>query len=345
MRVFVTGGTGFLGTHVVRAHVEAGDEVRCLVRASSPTLALDGLPVERVEVALDRPAEIRKALEGCDGIQHVAGLFDCSPGGAERMRAVHVDATRHLVEAALDVGVPRFVLCSSTVTVGWGTMERPADEDTPPPDPDRVYGRNTGLRAYHDTKQEGETIALEAARRGLGVVVTYPDYVIGPWDQKPTSNAMILQMARHWIPFWPRGGKCFVDAADCGRAHRAALFHDPPGRRYILGIHNLTYRDFMTRVAHVVGQVPPVMPLPRTATRLVGLAGAALSRVDPHLAIGLDRQVLETTAALRFRDGSRARADLGLSQTPIETSIEAAYRWFVDQGRVPRRGARLLHFR
>ncbi len=345
MRVFVTGGTGFLGAHVVRAHLEAGDDVRCLVRPSSSSLALDGLPVDRVQVALDRPAEVRRALEGCEGIQHVAGLFDTGAGGAERMRAVHVDATRALAEAALDLGIPRFVLCSSTVTVGWGSAEAPADEDTPLPDPDAVYGRGTPLRAYHDTKLEAESLVRDAAARGLGAVIVNPDYVVGPWDQKPTSNALILQMARRWIPFWPRGGKCFVDAADCGRGHRLALVRGVPGRRYILGVHNLTYRDFMVRTARILGQLPPVAPLPRAATRLAGLAGSVLARLDPHLAAGLDRRVLESTASPRFRDGTRARTELGLPVTPIEASIEAAVRWFVDQGRIHPRGTRLSRFR
>jgi dihydroflavonol-4-reductase len=332
-RVLVTGGTGFVGAHVVRAHLAAGWVVRCAVRASSPGMALDGLDVERVELPLDDPAALSRALSDVDAVQHVAGIFDPTPGGDARMRAVHVEATRALCEAALaQASPPRLVLCSSSITVGWGSAADPADEDSPVPDPDRVYGRGNALRTYYDSKLEAEALVRSYVEQGLHAVTVNPDYVIGPWDRKPTSGAIILAMARRWVPIHPRGGKSFIDAADCGLGHVRALERGRPGARYLLGMHNLSYRDFMGRVARVVGRPPPVLPMPRTLTGVVGQVGRVLNRLPTERFAGLQPQVLASMQSERYRSGARAREELGLPDTPIEASIQSAYAWFRDHG-------------
>ena len=333
MRVLVTGGTGFVGAHVVRAHLAAGWQVRCAVRPSSPGLALEGLDVERVQLTLDRPSALGGALADVDAVQHIAGIFDPTPGGSDRMRAVHVDATRALCTAALAQPTPpRFVLCSSSITVGWGSIAAPASEASPVPDPDRVYGRGNALRAYYDSKLEAEAVVRSFVDRGLHGVIVNPDYVIGPWDRKPTSGAIILAMAKRWVPVFPRGGKSFIDAADCGLGHLRALERGRPGARYLLGLHNLSYQDFMGRVARVVGRSPPLLPMPRTLTGAVGQIGRLLNRLPTERFAGLQPQVLASMQSERYRDGQRARQELGLPVTPIEASIEAAYAWFRDHG-------------
>jgi dihydroflavonol-4-reductase len=338
MRVFVTGATGFIGANVVRAHLDRGDTVRCLVRKTSSSLAIDGLPVERVEVSLADVQGLERALEGCDGIQHVAGLFDPGPLGAARMHEVHVTGTRNLIQAAAAAGVRRMVLCSSSITVGWGPRDRPGDEDTPIPDEDRVFPPATALRAYLETKRASEALARSAEDQGVEVPVVNPDYVIGPWDQKPTSGAIIVALARRPIPFYPTGGKCFVDAGDCALGHVFALERGLPGRRYLLGNFNLSYRDFMTLTARIVGSVPPFLPIPHAAVRLASQVGALYGRLVPHGGDGFDPYVLQSMQEERYRCGARARDELGIPCTPIETAIERAWAWFRDHGYAPRRG-------
>lgn len=332
MNVLLTGATGFLGANVARHLLARGDRVRCLVRR--PNKLVEGLPVELVQAPLvprdrDEQRALMAAVEGCEGIYHVAGVFDPGPQGRRIMRDVHVFATRALCDAAVRAGVRRMVLCSSSVTVGFGPLEAPGDEDSPL-DPTPIYGRDGPLRWYYDTKMQAEQLATSWG--GVEVVVVNPDYVIGAWDIKPTSGQLILAMGKRYVPFYPRGGKCFIDADDCAAAHLLAMDRGRPGRRYLLGNENLRYREFMGIIAEVTGQRPPVLPLSDLALRGAAIAGRLGQRVDPERFAGLDPMVLSSMQQERFRSGRRARDELGMASTPIRESVEKAWRWFKDNG-------------
>ncbi|MCK6502321.1 NAD-dependent epimerase/dehydratase family protein [Myxococcota bacterium] len=332
MQVLVTGATGFLGANVVRHLLARGDRVRCLVR--KPNALVQDLPVELVSAPLvprdqGELQELLRAVDGCEGIYHVAGLFDPGPEGARAMRDVHVFGTRALCDAAVRTGARRMVLCSSSVTVGFGSREQPGDEDTAL-DPTPVYGATGALRCYHDTKAQAEQLATGWG--GVEVVVVNPDFVVGAWDVKPTSGQMIVRMSRRWMPFYPRGGKCFVDADDAAAAHLLAMDRGRPGRRYLLGNENLSYREFMDLVAEVVGQRPPALPLPDVAVHLASELVPLAHRLAPDRLQGLDAQVLRAMQQDRYRSGRRARDELGMPATPIRTSVEKAWQWFRDHG-------------
>ena len=171
MKYVVTGATGFLGANLVRSLLDAGHSVQCLIR--KPNICIQGLDVElsTTPIYSDEPGHIdalAAELRGADGIFHVAGIFDPSPGGEARMRTVHVDATASLLAAAERANVGRMVLCSSSITVGYGTMDAPGNEDTLP-DADGMYGTKGALRAYHDTKADAE--ALVAGHPGVEGVI------------------------------------------------------------------------------------------------------------------------------------------------------------------------------
>jgi len=332
MRYAVTGATGFLGANLVRTLLAEGHEVVALIR--KPNALLEGLDLRLKSVALYRDDTahvdaLASALKGCDGLFHLAGIFDPSAGGQARMKTVHVDATRSLCTAAARGGVPRVVLCSSSITVGFGPLGAPGNEDSAL-DPTAAYGHRGALRDYHDTKLAGEQVVL-AAPDIEGVIVN-PDFIIGPYDVKPTSGQMVVSMARHPIPFYPMGGKCFQTAADCATGHLLAMERGQAGRRYLLGSHNLSYREFLGIIAECVGRRPPMLPLPPALTRAAGLIGRVGSRFDAHRFAGLNRHVLSAMQADRYRSDARARAELGLVPTPIRSGVSAALAWFQRRG-------------
>lgn len=327
MRVLVTGGTGFIGANVVRHLLARGDEVRCLIR--KPRMALEGLPVDLIQLPMvDHPDaidDLARAMDGCEGVYHVAGLFDPSPGGVQRMRDVHVFGTRSLLRAMEKASVRRMVLCSSSVTVGFGSKENPGNEDTAL-DPSAIYGTTGALRAYYDTKLQSEQLA--AGWNGVEVVIVNPDFILGAWDVKPTSGQSIVTMARRGVPVYPKGGKCFQDADDCAQGHLLAMDRGVPGRRYLLGNENLSYQEFLTLVATVVGKRPPRLPVPDLAIWAAGQVGVWGARMDAHRFAGMNPHVLRSMQQARYRSGHRAVEELGVPQTPIITAIEKAYQWF-----------------
>lgn len=324
MRYLVTGATGFVGANVVRHLLVRGDDVVCVLR--KPNLCVEGLPVTLSKAPLTDAEALAKAAEGCDGVFHVAGTFDPGPEGEALMRTIHVDATKALIEACRLAGVPRLVLCSSSVTVGFGPLDAPGDEESPI-DPDRVYGTTGALRTYYDTKLESERLAAAA-----GHVIVNPDYVLGAWDIRPTSGQLLLSVAKGWVPVHPKGGKCFVDADDCAVGHLRAMERGVPGRRYLLGNHNLSYKDFMTLCAQAAGSRGPIVPMPDTVLRAAGLAGRVLARVDPHRFAGLDANVLGSMRELRYRSGRRSWDELGVPRTDLRETIQKALGWFREYG-------------
>ncbi len=330
-RVVLTGGTGFLGANLVRQLLSRGEEVVCITRKTSPGLCLDGLDLRLVQTPLDDLEGLKRTLDGARHVYHLAGLFDPSPGGEQRMRAVHVDCTRALCEAASAVGVERLLLCSSSVTVGFGPLSAPGTEDDTI-DADAVYGRSGALRVYHDSKLEAEALVRDFP--GLECIVVNPDYILGAWDIKPTSGQLVLTMARRWLPFYPRGGKCFMDAEVCAMGHVEAMHHGVPGERYLLADHNLSYREFMGIVAEVTGQRAPAFPLPRHAGTLLGLAGSVGSRFDAHRFAGLNPHVLRSMGEERYRDGSKAINAFDLPRTGVRESVQKAVDWFRANGRL-----------
>jgi dihydroflavonol-4-reductase len=324
MRYLLTGGTGFVGANVVRHLLKEGHSVRCVVR--KPNLCLEGLPVEWVKVGLEDEEGLLRASDGCAGIFHVAGTFDPGPGGEDLMRRIHVDATALLCKVAKRAGVPRVLVCSSSITVGFGSVEHPGNEDSPL-DAEATYGQKGALRVYHDSKLESEEIA-----RSYGGVIVNPDYVLGAWDIKPTSGQLLLTMARHPVPVYPRGGKCFIDADDCAIGHLRAMERGQPGRRYLLGNHNLPYQAFMALCAEVAGRRAPFLPVPGLALRVAGRVGSGLQRLDAHRFAGLERHVLLAMQQDRYRSGRRSWEELGVPRTPLRESVEKAWRWFGEHG-------------
>jgi dihydroflavonol-4-reductase len=296
----VTGANGFLGYHLVRQLRDRGQPVCALARRSRPELDALGIPIR----ALDD-------LDGVETIAHVAGTFAMHGAFRETMTEANVRTTERLLRSGR-----RIVLCSSSATIGFGPREAPGTEDTPL-DP-RVYGDGP-LRAYCDSKLEAEALVL-----GAGGTVVNPDYVVGSHDFGPTSGSLLLMLARGRLPFWPRGVKCFQAVDDCVAGMAAAIDRGAPGRRYFLGGENLRYRTFLEIGAVAVGVRPPRLPLPHELA-------ARVAAIDPTGRLP-SPDVIRAMALDRYRDGSRARAELGVPSTPIADAVRDALDWFRGQG-------------
>lgn len=325
MRVLVTGATGFLGGAIVAELVARGHAVRAYARPSSDAAAVEaaGAEVARGEL-LDRAA-IAAALRGCAAVVHVAGQVGWERSRRAALFQTNVGGVEAVLGAALEAGVGRAVLTSSTAVAGGTPSPVVPDEDAP--------GNAAALGIpYFVSKLEGERAALALAARGLPVVVVRPSYVLGPGDVHRSSAAIVVALARRRIPAYVEGGASFCDVRDVARAHAAALERGRPGAVYTLGGENLRMSEFMARVAAATG-VPAPRRVPAGAALAVALAREALSalrgREEP-----MNRDLVRASALYTFAGSGRARAELGWEPRPFGETLRDTLRWALETGRL-----------
>jgi dihydroflavonol-4-reductase len=325
MRVLVTGATGLVGAAVVRELIARGHLVRALVRPSSDLSNLEGTQVERaVGDVLDRGSVV-EALSGCQAVVHAAGVAAMTEEARPRLLPVNAGGVEVVLGAALEAGVERAVLTSSTAVLGGSKVPRVADEET------TSSAETLGID-YFVSKKRGEEVAFDLAARGLPVVVVRPAFVLGPGDVYRSSSAVILQLARRRVPAYVQGGASFCDVRDVARGHVEALLHGRAGEPYILGGHNLTMDELVGRVCRMAGVAPP----PRVPYRLALAANRAqrvLSRLGGPPPLVSD-DLIGASRLYTFVTSARAQRELGYTLRPVEESIRDTLRWYLERGQL-----------
>jgi dihydroflavonol-4-reductase len=325
MKVFVTGGNGFVGLNVVSALVEAKHEVVAVVRPSSNIKYLEPFGVRIVQGTLDDVAALTAAMRGCDAVIHTAGNTSCHRRDLPALEAVNVRGTRNVVEAALAAGVKRLVYTSTTSTIGaHDDSARTADESVP----------LTGYRArspYAITKQRAERIVLDGVDRGLEAIILNPAEVVGAYDHNLQWGRMLLAVHYDSLPFNPPGGASFCASADVGRAHVAALTHGRPGERYILGGENLPLTAFIDIVGRVLDKRPRV---PATSYRLAYLKALAWDMATPILRSKppVEPYRMKVLGRSYYYDSSKAQQQLGYRSGSVEKTVRECADWYRKNG-------------
>lgn len=330
-RVCVTGGSGFLGFHLVKQLRRRGARVRVLALVPRSGHPLWNLPdVEKRFGDLLVADHVRHALAGCDVIFHTAGIVAVCGPSLERMFEVHVTGTRNVLEAA-PAGA-RIVHTSSIVAVGASRQKEVLDEDSP--------FNLAGLKVdYVQAKRAAEGVVLQAAAHGQDVIVANPGYLVGPEDHE--RSVMGQFCSRFWrgrILVTPPGGFNLVDVRDVAAGHLLAAEHGQPGRRYILGGENRTLAEFTHLLARTAGWQPRGLPrLPRCLMRAVaGLAHLRSwwTRREPYPSM----QAARIHQHVWFCRSDRAMRELGYRSRPLEQSLAETYAWYTAQGLAGPRG-------
>lgn len=322
MKVLVTGASGFVGGAVARHLVAGGHQVRALVRSESRLDALAGLPLEKVTGDVRDLDSLRRAVDGCEGVFHVAALYTFWAPDPSVIYDVNVMGTAHVLQAAREAQVRRVVYTSSTATIGLRKDRQPSDE-TAPLSPGDIHGH------YKRSKVEAEQVALAAASDGQDVVVVNPSAPVGWGDVKPTpTGRLILDFLRRRMPAYLNTGLNLVDVDDVAAGHLLAYQRGRAGQRYILGHRNMTLREILETLAALTGRRAPALRLPyavaRAAATLDQLIEGRLLRREPAIPV----EAVQTARKPMWFDASRAVRELGLPQTPVETALEKAVRWF-----------------
>jgi dihydroflavonol-4-reductase len=331
MKVFVTGATGFVGSHVARELAARGAEMRLLVRSTSNLANLEGLKAETATGDLLQPETLHSAIRGCDAVMHVAADYRLWVRDPDTMYRANVDGTRALLRIAREEGVPRCVYTSSVATMGFKTDGTIVDESTPVSLADMVGH-------YKRSKFLAEQAAIEAARAGQSVLILNPTTPIGSGDVKPTpTGRIVVDFLNKKFPAYVDTGLNLVDVREVARTHVDAL--EPslgrPGERYILGGENLTLKQILDKMSAITGLPSPSMKVPHTVAMIFALFDETITGKirgkEPRATV----EAVRMGKKMMFASSAKAERELGFRVVPVYQALRAAIDWFRAHGYAP----------
>jgi len=328
MKAFVTGSTGFLGSHVARALLQHGAELRLLLRSSSRPDNIADLDAERMIGDLRDGDSLKRGMAGCEVVFHVAADYRLWTLNSKELYDSNVEGTRNILRAAADTGVRRVVYTSSVATMGFGNNGRTTSESTP-------VTLSNMIGDYKRSKFMAERLVIDAALAGQDVVMVNPTTPIGERDIKPTPTGhIIVDFLKRKFPAYVDTGLNLVDVHDCAEGHMLALEKAQPGERYILGGDNLTLKQILDKLGAITGLPSPKIELPYAVAYATGvvdtLVTGKLRKREPRVtldAVRMGRKKMFVTCA-------KAERELGWRPGPVDDALRRAVEWFRANGYV-----------
>ena len=325
MKVLVTGADGFLGNNIVRELLTRGFEINAFVQKKSPVTTLDNLPINKIEGDILNPSEVEEAASGCDFIIHAAANTSIWPQRSEIIRKVNYDGTLNVISAALKNKAKRLVAIGTATSFGHGKIDQPGDENSP------FKSAKYGLD-YIDSKLEAQEAILKSVEQeGLDAVILNPTFMLGPYDTKPSSGALLLALYNGEIPGYTNGGKNFVYVKDVAVAACNALTEGRSGECYLMANENLSYKEFNQMVADELSIKPPSLKIPNVFILFYGFISqmfAKLTNTEPKVSLSVAKLSLITN----YFTAAKAVKELDMPQTPIKIAVNEAFDWFRENG-------------
>ncbi len=312
-RILITGGTGFLGTHIVQNFLAYGEKNLKVMASSVPEWMKDA-GIKAVEGSVTDRETVAKACKNVSAIFHLAGKVSRDNDDAAAMNKIHLEGTRILCEAAKEAGVQTMVLASSSGTLAVSEDGQVVDETFPPPVD--ILTR----WAYYASKYYQERAAIENFDGdGRKLVIMNPSLLLGPDDERLSSTKPVLDFLARKIPYTPSGGLNFVDARDAAGAFIAALEKGNHQEKYLLGAANLTFEQFFGRLERLSGVAAPALKVPK---KLAMAGSSMISSIYKHWgkASPVAPNEVEQAEYFWYFDSSKAVEELGFSpRDPQET--------------------------
>jgi dihydroflavonol-4-reductase len=326
MKAFVTGATGFVGSHVARLLSEQGADLRLLVRPSSRQDNIERLNAELVTGDLADANSLRRGMQDCDVVFHVAADYRLWTRDSQSMYAANVGGTEQVIRSAQAAGIRRIVYTSSVATMGFHHEPEPVDEQS-------AVSERDMIGHYKRSKFMAEQVAVELAKQGAPVVVVNPSTPIGEQDIKPTpTGRIVVDFLKRKFPAYVETGLNLVDVVDVARGHLLACERGRIGERYILGGENLTLKQILDSLASITGLPSPSIKLPYAAAFVSGVfdtffTGVLMNR-EPRVtldSVRMGRKIMWVSSA-------KAENELGYRASPVREALRRAAEWFVEHG-------------
>ncbi len=332
MRIFVTGGTGLLGNTILRQLSSQGDALLSLVRGEPDRQVFNGIDTEFVQGDLSDTDRIQRAVAESDAVIHSAGLIHLGWGRRDESMQVNREGTATIVDACLKHR-RKLVHVGTVNTLAVGSIDRPADETTPL---DHAGGQVPC--SYVDSKRAGIREVQRGVQAGLNAVIIHPGFMLGPWDWKPSSGRMMVEVAKSWKPIAPPGGCSLCDARDVAAATIQAVRAElQSGREYILAGHNLTYLDLWRRMAEhmrVRGPMVKAGPVQMMLAASVGQLWATIAVRRGATEPDINSAAVRMSRQFHWYDSERARRELGYQTRDPEATLHDAALWLRGQWKV-----------
>lgn len=329
MRVFLTGGTGFVGGAVVRKLLDAGHSIRALVRHGSNTRQIEDLPIEQVDGDLLDAKSLERGVQGCDWVFHVAALYSFWGFPWEIFYQTNVEGTRRILQAAGDAGISRIVYTSSIATLGLTDDRTPANENTP-------VSLDDMIGHYKRSKFMAEEVAHDFAQQGLPVVIVNPSAPVGVGDHKPTQTGkVIVDFLNGRMPAYVDTGLNLVDVEDVALGHILAAEKGRIGERYILGGENLTLKQMLDILAEISGSPPVRLQIPHFVTHIWALIDVTLARLFPDRIPTATPETARLSYHYEYYDSGKAVQELSFPQNPARQALSKAVEWYRANGYAP----------
>jgi dihydroflavonol-4-reductase len=325
MKILVTGADGLLGSNLVRELLSRGHEIRAFVQPGRQQITLEGLTIEKFPGNLLNPEEVITSAEGCDAIIHCAASTAVWPIRSAIINTVNIDGTRNIIRAVYKNSISRFIYVGTANSFGFGSKENPGVEGNP-------YKSATYGLDYMDSKYKAMQVVLgEVKENSLPAIVVNPTFMFGPYDSTPSSGAMIVALYKGKVPGYTKGGRNYLCAKDAAVAIANALTQGRVGECYILGNENLSYKEIFTKISSTIGVKAPALAIPSGFAKLYGHLGSLMGKITgkaPAVSYPLSRIASDE----HYYSPAKARKELGLPQTPVETGIKESFEWLKSNG-------------
>ena len=317
-KTLLTGATGFIGSHLARALVERGDDLRVTVRERSPLEVLEGIECEQVRCDVTDRRSVRRALKGVDRVFHLAGLVSMRPEDDERLFEVNVGGTKVVMEECLRAEVERVVYTSSAAAVGPAANGKAATET-------QLFTAGQLGIPYVNSVHEAEVEAMRVAAHGLPLVCVNPAVCLGAGDQLLSSTRLVRSFLLGRIPVYTDGAIGIVDVRDAAAGHLLADLRGSVGERYLLAGRNFTFERLFADLGRLSGVPTPIRIPPRAAeaaAAVLGAGGRAWPLTPSEVRAAGNRWTYRSTKAQRV---------LGWRARPHEETLEATVAWHLER--------------